>query len=123
MAQIASYITTTAVCRGHTAQEIFTSMKRLTPVIIPVTRAANTDEISRSAVKTKVRYSKTHAVVTSTTFARVGLKYLLHVITVKNTILLHTAAIVHVVATVPNYFQEDQNVALQRVVSLHHHVP
>jgi hypothetical protein len=104
MTQIASYIIITVVCRGLTAQEIFTLMKRLTPVITLVTRTVRTDEISQSAVKLKVRYLKTHVVVTCTTFARLGLKYLLHVIVVKSIIALYAAAIFHVAVAVPNSF-------------------
>jgi hypothetical protein len=104
MTQIASYIITIAVCHGLTVQDIFTLMRRLTPAITLVTRAARTDEISKSAVKLKVRYLKTHVVVICTTFARLGLKYLLHVIMVKCTIALYDAAIVHVAVAVPNCF-------------------
>lgn len=104
MTQTASYIITTVVCRGLTALEIFTLMKRLTTVIILVTLAARTDEISKSAVKLKVKYLKTHVDVTCTIFAGLGLKYLLHAIMVKSTIALYAAAIVHVAVAAPNFW-------------------
>jgi hypothetical protein len=104
MAQTASYITTTAVCRGLTALVIFTLMKRHTLVITLVTRVARTDEMSKSAVKLKVRYLKTHVVATCTTFAGLGLKYLLDVKMVNSTIVLYAAAIVHVAVAAPNFW-------------------
>jgi hypothetical protein len=102
MTQIANYITTPAVSVGLTAQEISTLMKRLTPVITLATLAARTDEISKSAVKLKVRYLKTHVVVTCTIFALLGLRNLLDARMAYNIIAFQAAAIVHAAVAAPN---------------------